>query len=35
MPKLTKEQLVYMTDDMYTPIHYKSGLEKEPFYKGK
>jgi hypothetical protein len=27
--------LVYMTDDMYTPIHYKSGLEKEPFYKGK
>jgi hypothetical protein len=26
--------LIYMSDDMYLPIHYKGMLVKQPFYSG-
>jgi len=32
---LKKEHLVYMSDEMYTPIHYKGMIVKEPFFEGK
>lgn len=34
MNKLKEEHLVYMSDDMYLPIHYKGYKVDEPFYKG-
>lgn len=34
MQKITEQHLVYMQDEMYTPIHYKSVIFKEPFYEG-
>jgi hypothetical protein len=35
MTQFTKEHLVYMSDEMYTPIHYKGMILKEPFFEGK
>ncbi len=35
MTQFTKEHLVYMSDEMYTPIHYKGMIVKEPFFEGK
>lgn len=29
-----KEQEVYLTDDMYLPIHYKGMKVKQPYYPG-
>jgi hypothetical protein len=31
---LTDEMMVYMSDDMYLPIHYKGIKVEQPFYKG-
>jgi hypothetical protein len=33
--KLTDEHLLYMSDEMYTPIHYKGMVVKQPFFEGK
>jgi len=30
-----EEELIYLSDDMYAPIHYKSILLKEPHFKGR
>ena len=35
MSGLKTEHLVYMSDEMYTPIHYKGMIVKQPFFKGK
>ena len=35
MSELKKEHLVYMSDEMYTPIHYKGMVVKQPFFEGK
>lgn len=35
MLKLTKEQEMFMTDEMYTPIHYKGIMVEQPFFKGQ
>jgi len=35
MENLKEEHLVYMSDEMYTPIHYKGMMVKQPFFKGK
>jgi hypothetical protein len=35
MSKLKDEHLVYMSDEMYTPIHYKGMIVNEPFFEGK
>lgn len=32
---LTEEQELYLTDEMYLPIHYKGMIVKEPFFEGK
>lgn len=29
------EHLIYMSDDMYLPIHYKGILVEQPFYSGE
>lgn len=34
MSKLQTEHLVYMSDDMYLPIHYKWIKVEQPFYSG-
>jgi hypothetical protein len=34
MNELKQEHMVYMTDDMYLPIHYKGIKVKQPFYSG-
>lgn len=31
---LTDEMMVYMSDDMYLPIHYKGIKVEQPFYQG-
>jgi hypothetical protein len=31
---LTDEMMMYMSDDMYLPIHYKGIKVEQPFYKG-
>jgi hypothetical protein len=33
--KLETEHLVYMSDEMYTPIHYKGFKAEQPFFEGK
>ncbi len=33
--KNNKEYEVYMTDEMYTPIHYKGMMVEQPRFKGK
>jgi hypothetical protein len=33
-PVMTSEQQVYLTDDMYLPIHYKGYKVEEPYYSG-
>ena len=35
MKDLTEEHLGYMDDEMYTPIHYKGMIVKQPFFEGK
>lgn len=35
MPELKTEHLVYMSDEMYTQIHYKGMIVKQPFFGGK
>jgi hypothetical protein len=35
MSELKTEHLVYMTDEMYTPIHYKGMIVNQPFFEGK
>jgi len=35
MEKLTDQQLVFMSDEMYLPIHYKSMVVRPPYFKGK
>jgi hypothetical protein len=35
MSELEEEHLVFMSDEMYTPIHYKGMIVKQPFFKGK
>ena len=32
---LTDEMMVYMSDDMYLPIHYKGIIVQQPFFEGK
>lgn len=34
MSELKDEHMVYMSDDMYLPIHYKGYLVEQPFYSG-
>jgi len=34
MTQLKDEHLVYLSDEMYTPIHYKGFIEPQPFYSG-
>lgn len=34
MSKLKEEHLVYMSDEMYTPIHYKSIMVQQPQFEG-
>jgi hypothetical protein len=34
MTKLKEEHMVYMSDDMYLPIHYKGIKVEQPFYPG-
>jgi hypothetical protein len=31
---MTKEQEVYLDDQMYLPIHYRGMLIEQPFYQG-
>ena len=33
--KITQEQMVYLSDDMYLPIHYKGIVVKEPHFEGE
>lgn len=35
MSELKTEHLVYMSDEMYTPIHYKGIVFEQPFFEGK
>lgn len=35
MLKLKEEHLPFMDDSMYTPIHYKGMIVKQPFFEGK
>lgn len=35
MEELKTEHLVYMSDEMYTPISYKGIIVKQPFFEGK
>lgn len=37
LPKkqLEDKHLVYLSDEMYTPIHYKSMIVQQPFYEGR
>lgn len=35
MSELKTEHLVYMSDEMYTPIHYKGMIVEQPFFEGK
>jgi len=35
MKEFKKEYLVYMSDDIYNPIHYKGMIVKEPHFEGK
>lgn len=35
MSELKEEHLVFMSDEMYTPIHYKGMIVKQPFFEGK
>jgi len=35
MSEFKKEHLVYMSDEMYTPIYYKGMIVKKPFFEGK
>ncbi len=32
--ELKDEHMVYLSDDMYLPIHYKEMAIKQPYYKG-
>lgn len=32
--ELKEEHLAYFSDEMYTPIHYKGMIVKEPFFEG-
>jgi hypothetical protein len=34
MSELKEEHMVYMSDDMYLPIHYKGMKVEQPFYSG-
>jgi hypothetical protein len=34
MSKITDEQMVYLSDDMYLPIHYKGMKVEQPYYPG-
>ena len=34
MSELKQEHMVYMSDDMYLPIHYKGIKVEQPFYSG-
>jgi len=34
MSELKQEHMIYMSDDMYLPIHYKGIKIKQPFYSG-
>lgn len=35
MSDIKIEHLVYMSDEMYTPIHYKGIMVEQPFFEGK
>lgn len=35
MSDFKEEYLIYMDDAMYTPIHYKGFVAKEPFFEGR
>jgi len=35
MSKLKEEHLAYMSDEMYTPIHYRGMIVKQPHFEGK
>ena len=35
MTKFKNEHLVYMSDEMYTPISYKGMIVKQPYFEGK
>jgi hypothetical protein len=35
MPELKEEHMMYLSDEMYTPIHYKGIIVKEPYFEGK
>jgi hypothetical protein len=32
--EITQQELVYMSDDMYLPFHYKGMVVKEPYFSG-
>jgi hypothetical protein len=34
-PMLTSQQQIYLSDEMYTPIHYKGMIVEQPFFEGK
>ncbi len=34
MSNLENDHMVYFSDEMYTPIHYKGHMVKEPFFQG-
>jgi len=34
LEEISSEQLVFMSDEMYTPIHYKGMVVEQPFYSG-
>ena len=33
--ELQDEHLVFLSDEMYTPIHYKGMIVEKPFFEGK
>ncbi len=35
MSKITDEQMIYLTDEMYLPIQYKGIIAKEPHFEGE
>jgi hypothetical protein len=35
MVELKEKHLVFMSDQMYTSIHYKGMIVKQPFFEGK
>ena len=35
MSELKEEHLVYMSDEMYTPIHYKGIMVQQPHFSGR